>query len=134
MLRKPLKNITHRNSHQRCSVRKSVIRSFAKFTGKHLCQSLFFNKVAGLRPANLFKKRLTQVFSRNLCAAASTLISVTLHDFHGIAVITLLLVPSPLSTPTFYHRLFKNLLFLFLKNLFPSRMCAEGKFLAFLRG
>ena len=31
---------------------------FAKFTGKHLCQSLFFNKVAGLRPATLFKKRL----------------------------------------------------------------------------
>ena len=29
-----------------------------KFTGKHLCQSLFFNKVVGLRPATLFKKRL----------------------------------------------------------------------------
>ena len=24
-----------------------VLRNFAKFTGKHLCQSLFFNKVAG---------------------------------------------------------------------------------------
>ena len=24
--------------------------NFAKFTGKHLCQILFFNKVAGLRP------------------------------------------------------------------------------------
>ena len=29
-----------------------------KFTGKHLCQSLFFNKVAGMRPATLLKKRL----------------------------------------------------------------------------
>ena len=27
-------------------------------TGKHLCQSLFFNKVLGLRPATLLKKRL----------------------------------------------------------------------------
>ena len=27
---------------------KVVLRSFVKFTGKHLCQSLFFNKVAGL--------------------------------------------------------------------------------------
>ena len=27
---------------------KGVLKSFAKFTGKHLCQSLFFNKVAGL--------------------------------------------------------------------------------------
>ena len=36
---------------QRCSVRKGILRNFAKLTGKHLCQSLFFNKVAGL---NLF--------------------------------------------------------------------------------
>ena len=27
---------------------KGVLRSFEKFTGKHLCQSLFFNKVADL--------------------------------------------------------------------------------------
>ena len=37
---------------------KDVLRNFAKFIGKHLCQSLFFNKVAGLRPATLLKKRL----------------------------------------------------------------------------
>ena len=33
-----------------CSVWKGVLRNLAKFTGKHLWQSLFFNKVAGLRP------------------------------------------------------------------------------------
>ena len=27
-----------------------VLRNCIKFTGKHLCQSLFFNKVADLRP------------------------------------------------------------------------------------
>ena len=37
--------------------KKGVLRNFAKFIGKHLCQSLFFNKVAGLRPATLLKKR-----------------------------------------------------------------------------
>ena len=37
-----------RSSHQRYSVTKGVFRNFAKFTGKHLCQILFFNKVAGL--------------------------------------------------------------------------------------
>ena len=37
--------------------KKGALRNFAKFTGKHLCQSLFFNKVAGLRPATLLKKR-----------------------------------------------------------------------------
>ena len=34
-----------RSSHQRCSVRKGVLRNFANFTGKHLCQSLYFNKI-----------------------------------------------------------------------------------------
>ena len=47
-----------RNSHQRCSVGKGILRNFAKFKGKHLCQSLFLNKVADLRPATLLKKRL----------------------------------------------------------------------------
>ena len=47
-----------RSSHWRCSVRKVVLRNFAEFTGKHRRQSLFFNKVADLRPATLFKKRL----------------------------------------------------------------------------
>ena len=36
--------------------KKGVLRSFAKVAGKYLCQSLFFNKVAGLRPATLLKK------------------------------------------------------------------------------
>ena len=31
-------------------MKKSVLRNFAKFTGKHLRQRLFFNKVAALRP------------------------------------------------------------------------------------
>ena len=51
-------NYKPRSSHRRCSVRKSILRNFAKFTGKHLCQSFFFNKVAGLRPAILLKTRL----------------------------------------------------------------------------
>ena len=47
---------------------KGVLINFTKFTGKHLCQSLFFNKVAGLRPAFLFKKEtLEQVFSCQFC-------------------------------------------------------------------
>ena len=42
---------------------KGVLRNFAKFTGKHMCPSLLFNKVAGLGPATLLKKRLgTGVF------------------------------------------------------------------------
>ena len=39
-------------------MKKGVLKNFAKFTGKHLCQSLFLNKVAGLRSATLFQKSL----------------------------------------------------------------------------
>ena len=38
-----------------------VLRNFEEishFTGKHLCQSLPFNKIAGLTPATLLKKKL----------------------------------------------------------------------------
>ena len=38
--------------------KKGVLRNFAKFTGKHMCQSLFLNKIAGLRPATLLRNRL----------------------------------------------------------------------------
>ena len=38
-----------RSSHQRCSFKKDVLKNFTKFTETHLCQSLFFNKVAILR-------------------------------------------------------------------------------------
>ena len=37
----------YRNSHRRCSLKKDVFNDFAKFTGKHLCQSLSLNNVAG---------------------------------------------------------------------------------------
>ena len=40
------------------SSRPEVFCNFAKFTGKHLCQRLFFNKITGLRPETLLKKSL----------------------------------------------------------------------------
>ena len=48
----------NRRSHRRCSVRNGILRKLAKFTGKHLCKSHFFNKVSGLRPLTLLKRRL----------------------------------------------------------------------------
>ena len=47
IFRKSYSFIWVRSSHQICSVRKGVLRNFAKFIRKHLCQILFFNKVAG---------------------------------------------------------------------------------------
>ena len=57
-----------RSSRPEVFCKKSVLINFAKFTGKHLCQSLFFNKVASLRPkaCNFIKKEtLPQVFLVN---------------------------------------------------------------------
>ena len=45
--------------------KKGVLRYFTKFTGKYLCQSLFFNEVEA---CNFIKKEtLAQVFSCGLC-------------------------------------------------------------------
>ena len=50
--------IFFRSSHPEVFCRKGGPKNFVKFTGKHLCQSFFFNKIAGLRPATLLGKRL----------------------------------------------------------------------------
>ena len=47
-----------RSSRPDVFCKKGVLRNVAKLTGKQLCQSLYFNKVAGLRPATLLKQRL----------------------------------------------------------------------------
>ena len=41
--------------------KKGVLRNFKKFTGKQLCQSLFFNKVAGLVAAS----KVIKLFEKN---------------------------------------------------------------------
>ena len=45
-----------RSSPREVFCKKGVFRNFTKFTGKHPCQRLVFNKVADLRPATLLKK------------------------------------------------------------------------------
>ena len=49
---------------QKCSlIKKCVLRNFAKFTGKHMCQNLFLNKKRAL-----LKKRLWhRCFPVNFC-------------------------------------------------------------------
>ena len=51
-----------RSSRREVFCKKGVLRNFTKFTEKHLCQSLFFNKVAGPR-----METLAQVFSCDFC-------------------------------------------------------------------
>ena len=46
--------------------KKDVLKNLAKFTGKYLCQSLFFNKVAGLRLPTLLKGTFNNYVTLNL--------------------------------------------------------------------
>ena len=55
----------YRSSRLKVFCEKGVIKNSTKFTGKNLCLSLFFNKVADLRLATLLKKRLQRCFSVN---------------------------------------------------------------------
>ena len=54
------------NNHGSFSVGKGVLRNSAKFTSKHLSQSLFFDKVAGLRISN------NTFFTEHVWATASS--------------------------------------------------------------
>ena len=55
--------------------KKGVLRNFSEFTGKHLCQSIFFNNVEGL---NFIKKEtLAQVFSYEFCEISKNTFSYT---------------------------------------------------------
>ena len=66
-----------RTSRPEVFFKKGVFRNFAKFTGKHLCQSLFFNKLASLGPATLLKKR--QLFSCEFCEISKNTFSYRTH-------------------------------------------------------
>ena len=47
--------------------KKGVLRNFAKFTGKHLCFSLFFKNVADSACNFIKKETLVQLFSCEFC-------------------------------------------------------------------
>ena len=48
--------VKFRSSRPEEFCKKGVLINLAKLTRKHLCQSLFFNKIARLRPATLLKR------------------------------------------------------------------------------
>ena len=50
----------NRNIHRKRYVRKGVLRNFVKFSGKRMCQSLFFDKLQAWGLVTLLKKRFWQ--------------------------------------------------------------------------
>ena len=74
--------------------KKAVLKNFTKFTGKHLWQNLFFNKVAGLRPepCNFIKKGTpAQMYSCEFCEQlrvnASAIRSICLPTRNTVMII-----------------------------------------------
>ena len=49
-------DVCFKSSHRRCSIKKAVLKNFAKFTGKHLCWNLFKKKLQALGPTTLLKR------------------------------------------------------------------------------
>ena len=68
--------LPNRSSRPRVFFEKSVLKNFAELIEKHLCQSLFFNKFAGLRSAILLKKRLLYKYFLSVVKFLSTLFFV----------------------------------------------------------
>ena len=71
MLDAELVKMSCKRSRSEVFCKKGVLRDFTKFTGKHLCQSLFFGKVAGLRhrcfTVNFVKFLKTPFYIVHLC-------------------------------------------------------------------
>ena len=104
-----------RSSRPDVFCKKAVLKNFTKFTGKHLCLSVFFNnKVAGLGPATLSKKRLWhRCFSVNF-------VKFLKNSFLTKHLLWLLLTTSKTKPDIYCHHDFRRLCtsnFRKLKNL-----------------
>ena len=93
-------NIQSRSSGPEVFCKKGVFRNFIKFTGKHLCQNLFFNKIAGLKASNIiYKKTLTHVFSCEFCEISK---NTFLHRTPLVAASANLLMKQKLNVNYYY--------------------------------
>ena len=68
-------NRAFKNSRRRCSVRKTVLRNFAKFTGKQaeVCNFIKKETLAQLFSCEFCESSRNIFFTKHLCATASEL-------------------------------------------------------------
>ena len=98
--------------------KKGILRNFATFTGKHLCQSLFFNKVAGLKVCNFIKiETLAQVFSCKCCVISKD----TFFTEHLRTAATVLCVILLLMVNFWISNLKNNFILVTLQKQSPKR-------------
>ena len=63
-----------RSSRLEVFCKKDVLKNFAKFTGNHLCQSLFLNKVAGPFPVEHLRWLLLEILRYSKAATEGALL------------------------------------------------------------
>ena len=56
-----------RSSHQRCSIKKAILKNFCSIHRKTPVSESLFDKVVGLYTCNFIKKTLTQMFFCEYC-------------------------------------------------------------------
>ena len=82
--------------------KKGVLKNFAKFTGKHLCQTLFFNKVAGRR-CSVTKgvlRNFAKFTGKHLCQ------TLFLNKVTSLSSASLFFNKVPLTKKRLWHRCF----------------------------
>ena len=98
-----------RSSRAEVFCKKGVLGNFAKFTGKHLCQSLFFNKVAGFRPEAPLKP-CWKILQQNLFNVLNSKLSMKTHQHYLWQnlkkILYLVLLCNWLWSPTVGKRMF----------------------------
>ena len=81
---------------------KGVLRNFAKYTGKQLCRSLVFNRVAGLRFVTLLQKdNNTGIFFEFCKVFKSTFFTEQLRTTASVILRTILSKDKPEISPKF---------------------------------
>ena len=107
----------YRSSRPMVFCKKGVLINFEKFTRKHFYQSLFFNKVAGLRPAVLLKKEaLAKVFSYEFFGIFKNTSSIFFQKIQCKETFKLTIKLSILSCIISFQQIFMS----FLKSDFPN--------------
>ena len=75
----------YRGSHWTCSVKKGALKSFAKYAGKHLCQSLLFIYSIFIYSVRIYGNGNAHAYTdegikfRNVCKYTYTYIHIYIH-------------------------------------------------------
>ena len=133
---------TVRSSRPKMFCKQGVLRNSTKFTKKHLCQSLIFNKVAGLRPqtCNFIKKEaLAQEFSCEFCktskntffrktplVAASAYCIVVISCYLIVSIVSNCFFMSNNKSLTFTVKIFSKLSIWFQRKGIIDLVCKQG--------